>query len=67
MSLYEIRKWLPDARLSNLRLYPESSDRILVEQMQGLTDNTGQFILDVGRPDGDADAVFEQAYDLCRK
>lgn len=58
-SLSEIRKWLPDARLSNLRLYPESADRILVEQMQGLTDNTGQFILDVGKPD--ADAAFDEA------
>ena len=37
-SLSEIRKWLPDARLSNLRLFPEFADRILVEQMQGLTD-----------------------------
>jgi len=60
-SLREIRKWLPDARLSNLRLFPESSDRILVEQMKGRTDNTGQFVLDVERPADDADAVFEDA------
>ena len=26
-SLREIRKWLPDARLSNLRLFPESKDQ----------------------------------------
>ena len=26
-SLHEIRKWLPDAGLSNLKLFPESSDR----------------------------------------
>ena len=26
-SLHEIRKWLPDAGLSNLTLFPESSDR----------------------------------------
>jgi tetratricopeptide (TPR) repeat protein len=58
-SLSEIRKWLPDARLSNLRLFPESSDRIVVEQMQGRTDNTGQFLLDVEPPADDADAVFE--------
>jgi hypothetical protein len=37
-SLHEIRKWLPDAGLSNLKLYPESSDRVLVEQMEGRTD-----------------------------
>jgi tetratricopeptide (TPR) repeat protein len=61
-SLSEIRKWLPDARLSNLRLFPESSDRILVEQMKGRTDNTGQFVLDVDPPRDDADAVFEEAH-----
>jgi len=60
-SLREIRKWLPDARLSNLRLFPESSDRILVEQINGRTDNTGQFVLDVEKPVDDADAIFEDA------
>lgn len=60
-SLSEIRKWLPDARLSNLRLFPESSDRILVEQMKGRTDDTGQFVLDVDPPEDDADTVFEEA------
>src|SRR5258708_24009826 len=60
-SLHEIRKWLPDARLSNLKLFPESSDRILVEQMKGRTDRTGQFVLDVEKPADDADAVFEEA------
>ena len=60
-SLYEIRKWLPDARLSNLKLFPESSDRILVEQIQGRTDKTGQFVLDVEPPATDADAVFAAA------
>ena len=44
-SLHEIRKWLPDAALSNLRLYPASSDAILVEHMKGRTDKTGQFVL----------------------
>ena len=47
-SLHEIRKWLPDAALSNLRLYPASSDAILVEQSKGRTDKTGQFVLPVG-------------------
>jgi tetratricopeptide (TPR) repeat protein len=60
-SLSEIRKWLPDARLSILRLFPESSDRILVEQMKGRTDNTGQFVLDVDPPEDDPDTVFEEA------
>jgi tetratricopeptide (TPR) repeat protein len=60
-SLNEIRKWLPDAGLANLKLAPESSDRVLVEQMQGRVDRTGQFVLDVETPADDADAVFEQA------
>ena len=60
-SLREIRKWLPDARLSNLRLFPQSSDQLLVEQVQGRTDKTGQFVLDVEKPGDDADAVFREA------
>jgi tetratricopeptide (TPR) repeat protein len=60
-SLHEIRKWLPDARLSSLKLYPESSDRILVEQVKGRADKTGQFVLDVAEPAGDADAEFDAA------
>jgi tetratricopeptide (TPR) repeat protein len=60
-SLREIRKWLPDAGLSNLKLFPESSDRILVEQMKGRTDKTGQFVLDVEKPADNADAIFEEA------
>jgi tetratricopeptide (TPR) repeat protein len=60
-SLCEIRKWLPDARLSNLRLFPESSDRILIEHMKGRTDKSGQFVLDVEEPRDDADSVFQDA------
>jgi hypothetical protein len=60
-SLHEIRKWLPDAGLSNLKLFPESSDRILVEQMNGHTDKTGQFALPVEKPADNSDAVFEDA------
>jgi tetratricopeptide (TPR) repeat protein len=60
-SLRDIRKWLPDARLSHLRLFPESGDRVLVEQVAGRTDSKGQFVLDVGKPDDSADAAFAQA------
>jgi tetratricopeptide (TPR) repeat protein len=60
-SLHEIRKWLPEAALSNLRLYPASSDAILVEHMKGRTDKTGQFVLPVGDAPEDVDALFEQA------
>src|SRR5262249_13601583 len=60
-SLHAIRKWLPDAQLSNLRLFPESADRILIEQMQGRTDKTGQFMLPVAAQSDDPDALFEAA------
>jgi tetratricopeptide (TPR) repeat protein len=59
-SLHDIRKWLPDARLSNLRLFPESSDKILVEQISGRTNKKGQFEMPVGQPE-DLDALFQQA------
>ncbi len=61
-SLREIRKWLPDARLSNLRLFPESKDRLLVEQARGHTDSKGQFVLPVEKTNYlDADETFVQA------
>lgn len=60
-SLHDIRKWLPDARLSNVKLSPESTDRILVEQVKGRTDKTGQFVMDVEAPADDADAQFAEA------
>src|SRR5207244_9541819 len=60
-SLHEVRKWLPDAALSNLRLYPDSSDAILIEQLKGRTDQTGQFVLPVETAREDADELFEQA------
>jgi tetratricopeptide (TPR) repeat protein len=60
-SLRDIRKWLPDARLSNLRLFPQSGDQVLVEQVKGRTDSKGQFVLDVTEPEDSADAAFAQA------
>jgi tetratricopeptide (TPR) repeat protein len=64
-SLREIRKWLPEAGLANLKLYPASADAILVEQFKGRTDKTGQFLLPVeeiaGTAEGSPDALFEQA------
>jgi len=60
-SLYEIRKWLPDAGLSNLRLYPASSDALLIEHLRGRTDKTGQFMLPVGESKHEPDTLFEQA------
>jgi len=60
-SLSEIRKWLPDAALSNLRLYPTSADAILVEHMKGRTDQRGQFMLPVAEAPESPDELFEQA------
>jgi tetratricopeptide (TPR) repeat protein len=60
-SLHEIRKWLPDAQLSNLRMFPETGDRILIEQMKGRTDKTGQFMLPVEAQNDDPDALFTAA------
>jgi tetratricopeptide (TPR) repeat protein len=60
-SLHEIRKWLPDARLPNLRMFPESSDRLLIEQLKGRTDKTGQFVLPVDGGGDDPDAIFSAA------
>ena len=60
-SLAEIRKWLPDAGLANLRLYPEASDRLLVEHRHGRIDKKGQFVLPIEPAKADADALFEEA------
>jgi tetratricopeptide (TPR) repeat protein len=64
-SLHAVRQWLPEAGLANLKLYPASSDAILVEQLKGRTDKTGQFVLPVDdvamQPDDNPDALFEAA------
>jgi tetratricopeptide (TPR) repeat protein len=60
-SLYEIRKWLPDSHLANLRLFPESADTLLIEQMNGRTDETGQFLLPMAPQQDHPEMLFEQA------
>lgn len=60
-SLTEIRKWLPDVELSRVRLIPESSERVLVEQTEGRTDKRGQFELPVPQTENDIAALFEEA------
>ena len=60
-SLHDIRKWLPNAALANLRLHAASSDAILVEHMAGRTDRTGQFVLPVDEAHEGPDDLFEQA------
>jgi len=60
-SVKEIRAWLPEADLSNLRLHPASHHAIEIEQPEGRTDKRGQFVLPVSPPKQNADALFEQA------
>ena len=60
-SLADIRKWLPEAGLANLRLIPEASNAILVEHMNGRTDKKGQFVLPIEAPSTDADVLFAKA------
>jgi tetratricopeptide (TPR) repeat protein len=60
-SVKEIRKWLPQADLSNLRLHPATHNAIEIEQPEGRTDKRGQFVLPVNPPEQNADALFEQA------
>lgn len=59
--LAEVRKWLPEAHLSNLRIFPEASDRLLIEQVKGRTDKKGQFVLPMSAQEDNADFLFEQA------
>jgi tetratricopeptide (TPR) repeat protein len=60
-SVKEVRQWLPEADLSNLRLHPASHHVIEIEQPEGRTDKRGQFVLPVSPPEQNADALFEQA------
>ena len=60
-SVKEVRAWLPEADLSNLRLHPAAHHAIEIEQPGGRTDKCGQFVLPVNPPAPNADALFEQA------
>ena len=60
-SVKEVRQWLPQADLSNLRLHPAAYHRIEIEQPGGRTDKRGQFVLPVTPPEQNADAIFERA------
>src|SRR5262249_59988658 len=60
-SVKEVRAWLPEADLSNLRLHPAAHCAIEIEQPGGRTDKRGQFVLPVNAPAPNADALFEQA------
>jgi tetratricopeptide (TPR) repeat protein len=60
-SVKEVRQWLPQADLCNLRLHPAAHHGIEIEQPEGRTDKRGQFVLPVTPPEQNADALFERA------
>jgi BRCA1 C Terminus (BRCT) domain len=43
----EIRKWLPDIGLANVRLHASAVSGVQIEQSEGRTDKHGQFVLSV--------------------
>jgi tetratricopeptide (TPR) repeat protein len=59
-SVKEVRQWLPQADLCNLRLHPAAHHGIEIEQPEGRTDKRGQFVLPVGPLEQNPDALFEQ-------
>jgi tetratricopeptide (TPR) repeat protein len=59
-SVKEVRAWLPQADLSNMRLHP-THHAIEIEHPGGRTDKRGQFVLPVNPPEQNADVLFEQA------
>jgi tetratricopeptide (TPR) repeat protein len=60
-SVAEIRKWMPDAGLAQVRLHTGPLNVLEVEQPEGRTDKRGQFVLPVEAPHLDPEQLFEQA------
>jgi tetratricopeptide (TPR) repeat protein len=60
-SVSEIRKWLPEVGLANVRLHPGTHNSLEVEQAGGRTDKHGQFVLAVDGSQNHPDDLFEQA------
>jgi tetratricopeptide (TPR) repeat protein len=57
----QIRKWLPDVGLANVRLHAGPDYSLKVEQPGGRTDLYGQFVLAVDHSQNNPDDLFEQA------
>jgi tetratricopeptide (TPR) repeat protein len=57
----QIRKWLPEVGLANVRLHAGPHYSLEVEQPRGRTDQHGQFVLAVDRSQDNSDNLFEQA------
>ena len=57
----QIRKWLPDASLANVRLHPGPHRSLQVEQAGGRADKNGQFVLAIDGLQHSFDELFGQA------
>jgi hypothetical protein len=60
-SVSEIRKWLPEAGLANVRFHPGPHNSLEVEQPGERTDKHGQFVLAVDGSLHNLDELFERA------
>jgi hypothetical protein len=57
----QIRKWLPEAGLANVRLHPGPHRSLEVEQAGGRTVKNGQFVLAIDGSQHSPDELFGQA------
>ncbi len=57
----QIRKWLPDVGLANVRLHAGPHHSLEVEQPGGRTDKHGQFVLAVDQSQNNPNDLFEKA------
>jgi tetratricopeptide (TPR) repeat protein len=57
----QIRKWLPDSGLANVRLHAGPHYSLEIEQPDGRTDRHGQFVLAVDQSQNNPDDLFELA------
>jgi tetratricopeptide (TPR) repeat protein len=57
----QIKKWLPEVGLANLRLHAGHHYSLEVDQPGGRTDKNGQFVLAVDLSQNNPDDLFEQA------
>src|SRR5262245_24592641 len=62
----QIRKWMPDVGLANVRFHPGPHRSLEVEQAGGRTDKNGQFVLAIGESQYTPVELFAQAL-LCEE
>src|SRR5262245_3983368 len=57
----QIKKWMPDVGLANVRFHPGPHRSLEVEQAGGRTDKNGQFVLAIGESQSIPVELFAQA------